>query len=53
MTTLPSIKLTAIQKNGCALQYASDELKNDKEFVLKVVQTHGYALKFARYDNFL
>ena len=30
--------------NGCAFQYAADELTADREFVLAAVQQNGYAL---------
>ena len=33
--------------SGCALQFATDELRNDKNIVLKAVKSDGYALEFA------
>ena len=35
------------RQDGDALQFASEELKNDKEFVLKAVSQNGDALKHA------
>ena len=32
---------------GSSLEYASDELKNDREFILEAVAKSGYALKYA------
>ena len=31
----------AVRVDGCALEYASDNLKNDKEIVLKAVNNDG------------
>ena len=31
----------AVHVDGCALEYASDALKNDKDIVLKAVNNHG------------
>ncbi len=39
--------MIAVQQNGSALQYASDELKNDKEVVMIAVQQNGSALYYA------
>ena len=39
--------LAAVQENGGALEYASDELKNDREIVLAAVQQKGWALQYA------
>ena len=39
--------LKIVKQNGFALEYASEELKNDKEIVLEVVKQNGYALKYA------
>lgn len=40
--------LAAVARDGRALEYASDELKNDREIVLAAVkQTHGRALEHA------
>ena len=36
-----------MSKNGSALYYASENLKNDKEIVLKAVQNNVMALKDA------
>ena len=35
--------LSAVKKNGCALRYASYELKNDRELVLAAVQEDVWA----------
>ena len=37
----------AIKKDGLALEFASDEMKNDKEIVLKAIKKDWLALKFA------
>ena len=42
--------LFEVQQKGLSLQYASNELKNDKEVVLQAVQTHGSALYLASYE---
>lgn len=34
-------------EGGHALQYASEELKSDREVVLEAVEQSGYALEFA------
>ncbi len=34
--------LIAVQQDGGALEYTSDELKDDKDVVLIVVQQYGY-----------
>ena len=39
--------LAAVTQNGNALQYASDELKNDKDVVLAAVTQNGNALGYA------
>ena len=39
--------LSAVQRNGGALEFASEALRADKEVVLAAVQNHGYALQFA------
>ena len=36
-----------IQVSGCTLQYASDELKRDRDTVMCAVMQHGGALQFA------
>lgn len=41
------ILLSAVQIDGFALQYASDEQKGDCDIVLAAVQNNGYALQFA------
>jgi thiol-disulfide isomerase/thioredoxin len=41
------VVMAAVQKNGLALQYASDEMKNDKDVVTAAVQQNGLALEFA------
>ena len=37
----------AIKKDGSALKFASNKLKNDKEVVLEAVKHYGLALIFA------
>jgi hypothetical protein len=39
-----------VQQNGLALEYASDDLKNDREVVLAAVQQNGLALEYASDD---
>ena len=39
--------LTAVSEHGHALQYATEELKGDREIVLAAVSKHGYALQCA------
>ena len=39
--------LKKVAKNGYALRYASDELRNDREVVLAAVKQHSCALRFA------
>lgn len=39
--------LRAVQENGCALQYASSELKGDREVVLAAFYEDRRALKYA------
>ena len=41
------VVLTAVKKDGKALEYASDKLKDDKEVVLTAVTQGGWALQFA------
>jgi len=36
--------LEAIKRDGLMLKYASDELNNDRKFVLEAVKERGYAL---------
>ena len=36
--------LGAVKKCGYSFEYASDKLKNDKEFVLKAIKTNGYSI---------
>jgi len=38
---------SAVKQNVDALQFASDEMKADKEFVLAAVNENGMALRFA------
>src|SRR3989338_4349086 len=38
--------IAALQRDGQALKYASQELKSNKKFVLKVVSKYGSALEF-------
>ncbi len=35
--------------NGLALEYADDELKKDKEFILEAFKNNGLALEYADY----
>jgi len=42
--------LNAINKDGCALKYASKELLKDKDIILKAVKNNGLALQYA--DDF-
>jgi hypothetical protein len=44
------VVLEAVRQNGEALQFASDELKNDKEIVLHAVNNSLYSLQFANID---
>ena len=39
--------LPKVQQYKNALEYASDELKNDKQVILTVVQQNGWSLKYA------
>ena len=39
--------LEAIKKDGSALEFASDKLKDDKKIVLKAIKKDWLALKFA------
>ena len=41
--------LAAVQYNGCALNYASDELRADREVVLAAVKQNGMALEFTNH----
>ena len=41
--------MAAIKKNGYALEFASDELKNDREIVMNAIKKRGKALKFASF----
>ena len=36
--------LEAVKSNGCALYYASEDLKSNKEIVLEAVYNDGLAL---------
>ena len=36
-----------VARNGLTLEFASEELRNDKEIVLKAVQNRGSALQYA------
>ena len=40
------IVLQAIKQNIKALQYASDDLKNYKKFILNIIRTNGLVLEF-------
>ena len=37
----------AVQKKGAVLEYASENLRNDRELVMKTVQQNGFALEYA------
>ena len=39
--------MAAVQQDGYALEYASDDLKNDKDVVMAAVQQNGFALHYA------
>jgi hypothetical protein len=39
--------LAAVQNDGSTLEYASKELKADREIVMEAVQSHGWALQYA------
>ena len=39
--------MCAVKQDGCALEYASDELKGDKEVVIEAVRRNGEVLRFA------
>ena len=41
------IVLTAVSKNGGALQYATEEMKGDREIVMAAVSKNGDALHYA------
>jgi len=41
--------IKAVKRNGHALEYASETLKNDKDIVLETVKQNGYALQYASY----
>jgi hypothetical protein len=45
--TIPSFVLAAVQQDGRALEFASDERKADRAVVLAAVQQDGRALEFA------
>ena len=42
--------MAAVTQNWWALQYASAQLKSDKEIVIKAVKQNGGALQFASAD---
>ena len=42
--------MAAVKKSGSALDYANEDLKKDKDFVLKVLKQNGRALQFAHPD---
>ena len=39
--------LQAVNKDGYALEYASEQLQNDKDVVLAAVNQNGFALQYA------
>ena len=39
--------MLAVEKNGCALEYASDALRADREVVMAAVSYYGWALEYA------
>ena len=38
--------LAAVKSHGWALQYASEELRNDKDVILTAVYNRSYAISF-------
>ena len=42
--------LEAVQEHGCALMFASGQLRNDRQFVAKAVRQRGSALQFVSKD---
>jgi hypothetical protein len=36
-----------VKQDGYALEYASEELRNDRDFMLAAVKQYGYALAYA------
>jgi hypothetical protein len=44
---MTALVLAAVQKHGWALEYAYDELKNDRALVLTAVYGYGWALEYA------
>ena len=42
--------IAAVRRNGLVLEFASDDLKNDKEVVLAAVRKNGLALQDASDD---
>ena len=44
--------LEAVKNDGWALEFASEELKNDRELVLEAVKQDGMVLKYAS-DNII
>ena len=39
--------LAAVKKNGAALEFASESLRNDKKIVIAAVKNNGNSLRFA------
>eukprot|EP00971_Amphidinium_carterae_P243792 4841748-Amphidinium_carterae.1 len=42
-----AIVLAAVEQDGCALEYAAEELQGDRAIVLKAVEQDGLALQYA------
>ena len=42
--------MAAVRSSGCALRFASEELRADHEIVLAAVKSYGYALEYASED---
>ena len=41
------LRVKAVQNNGLALKYASEELQNDSIIVMQAIYQNSYALKYA------
>merc|ERR1712150_207036 len=44
------VVITAVQKYLCALQFASEELRNDREFMMNAIQQDARSIKFTHRD---
>ena len=47
MITDKNEALIVVRQNGYALEYASEELRNDREVVLEAVKQDDWALRYA------